>query len=368
MDPTCSLADANSFPPRLRPYLTDRVSGERPPQRGIWQAGSVVHARLNSSAARDGVIGWRCVEGGKPGRWATWRDTSAAPPPPTTTCSTELDCSLNGECRAGVCVCHGPWAGESCGELLVLPIEPVQGYGVSPNVSAWGGSAVRHGGRWHLYVTEIIGGCLLEEYATNSQCSHAVSDTPEGPFKFVDSGVGAWCTNPQVVLQPQGRPLLALFHIGNGSWNGGGPPQPCHHGHQAGSDLPVATHLGNASGSTLHIADSPAGPWRPAPPPPPCSNPAPFLHSNGTWFLFCDGPFMWRASSVRGPWAPVEMHFPPMNCVGDCAGVQGAYEDPVLFIDTRARWVSTTACKRPASLGCVSHTGGAVAAHPVACL
>ena len=158
--------------------------------------------------------------------------------------------------------------------------------------------------------------------------------------------------------------ILALFHIGNGSWNGGGPPQPCHHGHQAGSDLPV--DLGNASGSTLHIADSPAGPWRPAPPPPPCSNPAPFLHSNGTWFLFCDGPFMWRASDVRGPWAPVEMHVPPMNCVGDCAGVQGAYEDPVLFIDTRARWVSTTACKRPVSVGCVSHTGGAVAAHPVA--
>lgn len=32
-------------------------------------------------------------------------------------CSSDLDCSLNGHCTGGACVCDKPWTGVSCGEL-----------------------------------------------------------------------------------------------------------------------------------------------------------------------------------------------------------------------------------------------------------
>ena len=40
-----------------------------PPTSGIWQANQVVLAALNSTAAVNGIRGWRCARGGKPGQW-----------------------------------------------------------------------------------------------------------------------------------------------------------------------------------------------------------------------------------------------------------------------------------------------------------
>jgi hypothetical protein len=46
--------------------------------------------------------------------------SSAAPPaPPPGPCQGDLDCSLNGECVSGKCVCRSAWKGQQC-ELLVL--------------------------------------------------------------------------------------------------------------------------------------------------------------------------------------------------------------------------------------------------------
>ena len=63
----------NDLPQQLQPYSTSTVYGDAAPTVGVWRAGQVVNARLNSSAARDGVIGWRCVAGGKPGAWSVWK-------------------------------------------------------------------------------------------------------------------------------------------------------------------------------------------------------------------------------------------------------------------------------------------------------
>jgi hypothetical protein len=56
-----------------------------------------------------------------------------------------------------------------------------------------------------------------QNWGTNSQCTHAVSDTLEGPYKFVDTAIPVWCHNPQAVRLHDGT--YALFHIGDG--NGG---------------------------------------------------------------------------------------------------------------------------------------------------
>ena len=85
-------------------------------------------------------------------------------------------------------------------------------------------------------------------------------------------------------------------------------------------------------GSSLHVADSPSGPWTPViPPPPRCNNPAPALHPNGTLFLACTW-FMMSAPSPLGPWSsPI-----PIKSVG--ARPLGAWEDPYLWFDARGNF------------------------------
>ena len=47
---------------------TDESSSE-PPTTGWWQSNQVVLAPLNSTNTSGQPRGWRCVEGGKPGKW-----------------------------------------------------------------------------------------------------------------------------------------------------------------------------------------------------------------------------------------------------------------------------------------------------------
>jgi hypothetical protein len=61
------------LPVQLQPYVRGgEVFGDDAPTHGVWRSGQVVYARLNSSSANSGVIGWRCIKGGKPGQWKPW--------------------------------------------------------------------------------------------------------------------------------------------------------------------------------------------------------------------------------------------------------------------------------------------------------
>jgi hypothetical protein len=125
--------------------------------------------------------------------------SQAAPRPPPGACSSALDCNLNGECDAGSsrCACYKPWGGADCGQMQFLPIAPPaerNGYpGNTPNETTWGGNAIFFGGLWHLFVAEMTNNCTLAQWGSNSQCAHAISATPEGPYERVDVAVGVWC-------------------------------------------------------------------------------------------------------------------------------------------------------------------------------
>ena len=100
-------------------------------------------------------------------------------------CSSDSGCSLNGACRAGVCQCDPPWSGESCGVLGMEPAPPggAYGYGEEFATTSWGGNVLTHGGKFHLYVTEIAGKrCGLGRWKNQSTVVHAVSDRVEGPW------------------------------------------------------------------------------------------------------------------------------------------------------------------------------------------
>ena len=263
---------------------------------------------------------------------------------------TDLCCSLSGsyDAAAGTCACRAPWSGANCSTLDLLPAQPFpQGYGVNPNTTAWGGSALLGAdGLYHLLVAEMAGGCPLSTWETNSFVAHAVAATPDGPYtREGPAALGVWAHNPAVVAYEGG---FALFHIGLGE---GGMPVNCSSGGAAvetgggGNGLGAATGGnglgaagGSASGSTLHLATSLSGPWTPVLRgyPPNCNNPAPALHpTNGTWFLICDSTLLYRLDGTApfaapvGNWTQVTALAPTPN------RVPGNYEDAFLFFDTQ---------------------------------
>ena len=105
--------------------------------------------------------------------------------------------------------------------------------------------------------------------------------------------------------------------------------------------------VSTTAGSTVHTAASLNGPWTPvlgwlASSTQPCTNPAPFLHPNGTFYLRCIGgdlhraPAGWPDQQREAPWAPVAQFPTKASLVAN--GVPGHYEDPILYMDRRGHW------------------------------
>jgi len=79
-------------------------------------------------------------------RHITWGTSSATAGSAVTSiaveggpCTDSDDCSLNGDCTDGACVCNTPWAGADCAHLLILPSSTPAGgaiYGVSPRTGS----------------------------------------------------------------------------------------------------------------------------------------------------------------------------------------------------------------------------------------
>jgi hypothetical protein len=60
------------------------------------------------------------------------------------------------DATSGACTCYQPWGGPTCGLLMQGTIDAVQGYGMQPNLTSWGGNVVFFEGLYHLYVAEMV--------------------------------------------------------------------------------------------------------------------------------------------------------------------------------------------------------------------
>lgn len=92
---------------------------------------------------------------------------------------------------------------------------------VEPGYYVWGLSVVKWEGKFHAYYSRWNKKYEHKGWMTNCEIAHAVSDSPEGPFKFVnvvlkDKKIGGWdinnSHNPYTILA-DGK--ICLYYIAN---------------------------------------------------------------------------------------------------------------------------------------------------------
>uniref|UniRef100_A0A0G4F1S7 EGF-like domain-containing protein n=1 Tax=Chromera velia CCMP2878 TaxID=1169474 RepID=A0A0G4F1S7_9ALVE len=248
-------------------------------------------------------------------------------------CSSDLDCSLNGRCVSSNCECSDIWTGLACDILKTSQPARIESYGGQKNFASWGGNVIAFGGKFHLYVAEMVGQCGLQTWTTNSQIVHATSDTIDGPFEKEDVAVAPWAHNPQIVHVPShlragGGDLFVLFHIGDGT---GSETRDCSKSLRHCAVSPSPSPPPRDGQAPFHTAPSPEGPWTLQHLPFDCNNPAPMLRTDGSWMLICNGGgwVLWSAPELAGPWTIAAKLSRPAASLG--AGVH--YEDPFLWED-----------------------------------
>jgi hypothetical protein len=185
------------------------------------------------------------------------------------TCTSALDCQLNGVCDGGACACYPAWTGANCAVLNLLPAAVGDGYGyLGSNTSSWGAGVVFDptSNSYVMFNDEMNNHCGLQTWGHNSRCVLSVSETPAGPFTRLQVVVESWCHGSSIARDPLsgrfvlqhmasgGGPVSSCTQCADGVTPAGAPSAPC--------DGPP----GVAPYSTAaYVADAADGPYVPAP-------------------------------------------------------------------------------------------------------
>ena len=164
-------------------------------------------------------------------------------------CTTDLECSLNGVCSAGACVCDKPWRGPSCAEMgyATTPASGRDLYPVNRSHNTWNGPIVGPvDGLYHIYDPLYGNYTGIKSLFRVQYIMHGVAPRITGPFD--------WSARPTI----------------------------------AGGINPAALAYNSTSGETVYTlwdggvraAPTPDGPWAKLPGRNPCGlNPAPATHA-----------------------------------------------------------------------------------------
>lgn len=201
--------------------------------------------------------------------------------PPLAACTgTTLDCSLNGICVDGSCVCDFGWKGTNCGNISLGMTDPTRGHAFDSGSSSWGGLPIKaDDGTWHLFYSQFARGCGLSAWSTNSRIVHAVALTADGPFIDKDVVEPAFSHNAQAMRAIDGT--WVVFYIGCGQ---GEAVRDC--GGSPADSLPLAPRT-----------TPPRGPgWNPSK----WCSPLEWREALGEGYISYS-----FASSPDGPWTPL---------------------------------------------------------------
>ena len=193
-------------------------------------------------------------------------------------CSTSLECWLNGECIKNQCVCDQVWTGGSCNILLEQasdqiwpPVDPLPS-NISQLPSSWGASVIKDPdtGLYHAYI-EVVCRFFTWMHISGSVVVHATATSITGPYTFADVALPQQSMTPHIVRDTDGAWLL--LHQRNASVVG--DPE--------------------CTGGDYESAVSSYNPLAP--------------NTNNT---FWDGPpSIARSMSLSGPWTPYDFNITP---------------------------------------------------------
>lgn len=261
--------------------------------------------------------------------------------------SSSLNCSLNGVLSdQGDCVCDAPWKGKNCSVFNILPrkVGSLPAYGFSPNVSSWGGNIIKNDeGGYDLWVSEMVDGCGLIHWGTNSRIIQATSDSMDAtkPFVLKKPILETWAHNAAPVRAPATHKpcprCYYLFHIGTGV---DGHPKNCNNGsHPAPhDDTPTSSGL-------VHRSTTADGPWLPLPQiaNSGCNNPAPAFDREGLLYVLCNSNEIFKTSdpTIGSLWekhASLDLNKSPWTDNGGPVAEYIRIEDPYLWQDANTNW------------------------------
>ena len=162
-----------------------------------------------------------------------------------TPCTTDAECSYNGVCSAGACVCFPQWGGAHCAALRLVPTRRDAGLQLANasaawahGVSSWGGQVLHDGGansdgKYHMFAATFTAGCSVWGWLSNSIVTHATADAPEGPYRAADCAMHTCAPEahePSVARDPMSGDWVMWFTSSKagpggaplpGGWRGG---------------------------------------------------------------------------------------------------------------------------------------------------
>jgi hypothetical protein len=177
-------------------------------------------------------------------------------------CTDDLSCSLNGRCSNGSCECDAAWSGSpQCDVLAVLPSRPGRSGYHNISGASWGGNVIGPvKGKFHLFVAQMVMGCGLERYGTNSAIVRAEAADPSGPFVWQEVVRRPFAHNPTIRQLPNGAGYVIFFIGGNNVSS-----VDCHN--ETRDELLLTTYANRTPhqlvGGSIHAihAQSVFGPW-----------------------------------------------------------------------------------------------------------
>jgi len=221
-------------------------------------------------------------------------------------CKSNSDCSLNGICTSGACVCDKPWKGVSCGTMgyKVTPAGGKNLYNTSDPRNTWNGPIVTDkNGQYHIFDPIYKEGSL----GGPTSILHGVAANVTGPYD--------WSAQPSL---PTG----------------------------GGENPAFVTFVDPTTGKTVYslwisgkvrIAATPLGPFVEVPNfKYSGSNPAPIFH-NGAWYMTSQTTTdIMTTPSLKAGSTWVE--YSTISHDGAPGNISYHTEDPFMWVDKRGNW------------------------------
>eukprot|EP01065_Artemidia_motanka_P044733 TRINITY_DN6417_c0_g1_i1.p1 TRINITY_DN6417_c0_g1~~TRINITY_DN6417_c0_g1_i1.p1 ORF type:complete len:391 (+),score=93.71 TRINITY_DN6417_c0_g1_i1:78-1250(+) len=205
-------------------------------------------------------------------------------------CSASADCGVAGACVDGRCECEPPWTGRGCGELAISPAPRTAGM-KPPGKTTWGGSPVLGDDGFYYMFTSLNRNGSVAGWYNTSVIVRGRSETALGPYEWDGYSIvldvrpgefdGTALQNPVAVKLPN-KQGFAVYYTGCNCTD---------------SSLPCWFSLNCTIGVAYDTTASGAFARRtqvvPALPNDPCQyvivNPAPYVHPNGSVYLYFRG-------------------------------------------------------------------------------